>query len=58
LPDAREKPSKKGASQGAARANPTDQVCFFTQAVHQPFALTRLPANTPQGPSAAPALPV
>ena len=30
---------------------------FLTQAVHQPLAFTRLPANSWHGPSAAPALP-
>jgi hypothetical protein len=33
------------------------QLGFLIQAVHQPFALTRLPVNSAHGPLAAPGLP-
>jgi len=48
--------SSSGAGLESAPA-PQDAQAFLTQAVHQPLALTILPPNMLQGPSAAPALP-
>ena len=48
--------SSSGADPKSAPAS-QDVQAFLTQAVHQPLALTSLPPNMLQGPSAAPALP-
>src|SRR6266852_3930941 len=53
---ARARMSSSGPMRKSAPAR-QDAQAFLTQAVHQPLALTSLPPNMLQGPSAAPALP-